>query len=83
MSDEDYAKRDNTYKQYKLMKQKVALLLIPVILVKSLFATAGANGNQQAKNNIASCLCKVSTELAAASPEYSETWVPASIHWHT
>ena len=23
MSDEDYAKRDNTYKQYKSMKQKV------------------------------------------------------------
>lgn len=23
MSDDDYAKRDNTYKQYKLMKQKV------------------------------------------------------------
>jgi len=23
MSDEDYAKRENTYKQYKLMKQKV------------------------------------------------------------
>ena len=23
MSDEDYAKRDNTYKQFKMMKQKV------------------------------------------------------------
>ncbi len=27
MSDEDYAKRENTYKQYKLMKQKVGNLL--------------------------------------------------------
>ena len=27
MSDEDYAKRENTYKQYKLMKQKVGILL--------------------------------------------------------
>ena len=27
MSDEDYAKRENTYKQYKLMKQKVCMHL--------------------------------------------------------
>ena len=32
MSDEDYAKRENTYKAYKLMKQKVWIQM-PLLLI--------------------------------------------------